>query len=93
MSSEKYLEWSHAFEASVMKSLEDSYDEYSNWFITNDLNPEEHINDTELRNNLKESLKKLEGKEALIIQLYFVEELNIYEIAEIMEVSTASVSD
>ena len=84
ITSEKYLEWSHAFEASVVKSLEDSYDDYSNWFITNDLNPEEKINDVELRNNLKEALKKLEGKEALIIQLYFVEELNIYEIAEIM---------
>ena len=71
ISSEKYLEWSHAFEASVVKSLEDSYDDYSNWFITNDLNPEEQINEVELRNNLKEALKKLEGKEAIIIQLYY----------------------
>ena len=31
-------------------------------------------------------------KEALVIQLYFVEELNIYEIAEIMDVSTGRVS-
>ena len=92
ITSEKYLEWSHAFEASVVKSLEDTYDDYSNWFITNDLNPEEKINDVELRNNLKEALKKLEGKEALIIQLYFVEELNIYEIAEVMEVTTGRVS-
>ena len=92
ITSEKYLEWSHAFEASVVKSLEDSYDDYSNWFITNDLNPEEKINDVELRDNLKEALKKLEGKEALIIQLYFVEELNIYEIAEVMEVTTGRVS-
>jgi len=45
ISSEKYQEWSHAFEASVIKSLEDSYDDYSNWFVTNDLNPEEQIND------------------------------------------------
>ena len=37
-------------------------------------------------------LKLLEGKEALIIQLYFVEELNIYEIAEVMEVTTGRVS-
>ena len=92
MSSEKYLEWSHAFEASVSKSLEDSYDDYSNWFVTNDLNPEEQINDIELRESLKKALKILEGKEALIIQLYFVEELNIYEIAEVMEVSTGRVS-
>jgi len=92
MTSEKYLEWSHAFEASVIKSIEDSYDDYSSWFVANDLNPEEQINEVELRDNLKEALKMLEGKEALIIQLYFVEELNIYEIAEIMEVTTGRVS-
>ena len=56
------------------------------------MNPEEQINDIELRDNLKQVLKKLEDKEALIIQLYFVEELNIYEIAEVMEVSTGRVS-
>ncbi len=90
--SDKYLEWSHAFEASVTKSLDDSYDEYSNWFVSHDLNPEEQINETELRDNLKQTLTKLEGKEALIIQLYFVEELNIYEIAEVLDVSTGRVS-
>ena len=41
---------------------------------------------------MKEALKKLEGNEAIIIQLYFVEELNIYEIAEVMEVTTGRVS-
>ena len=92
ISPDKYLEWSHAFEASVIKSLEDSYDDYSNWFSSNDLNPEEQINDVELRNNLKEALTKLEGNEAIIIQLYFVEELNIYEIAEVMEITTGRVS-
>ena len=92
MSSEKYLEWSHAFEASVVKSLEDSYDDYSNCFMTNDLNPEEQVNEVELRENLKKALKLLEGKEALVIQLYFVEELNIYEIAEVMTITTGRVS-
>ena len=92
ISSEKYQEWSHAFEASVIKSLEDSYDDYSNWFMTKDLNPEEQVNEVELRDNLKKALKTLEGKEAIIIQLYFVEELNIYEIAEVMDVTTGRVS-
>ena len=89
---EKYFEWINAFEASISKSLEDSYDDYSSWFVANEMNPEEKINDLELRENLKEAIKKLEGKEALIIQLYFVEELNIYEIAEVLEVSTGRVS-
>jgi RNA polymerase sigma factor for flagellar operon FliA len=92
MTSEKYYEWTQAFEANVIRSLDDSYDEYSQWFVAKDMNPEENINHEELKNLLKASLAKLEGKEALIIQLYFVEELNIYEIAEVMNVSTGRVS-
>ena len=92
ISDEKYFEWSNAFEASVTKSLDETYDDYSSWFVTKDMNPEEQINDSQLRENLKKTLGKLEGKEALIIQLYFVEELNIYEIAEVMDVSTGRVS-
>ena len=92
MTSEKYYEWTQAFEANVIRSLDDSYDEYSQWFVAKDMNPEENINHQELKNLLTASLAKLEGKEALIIQLYFVEELNIYEIAEVMSVSTGRVS-
>ena len=92
MTTEKYYEWTNAFEANVIRSLDDSYDEYSQWFVTKEMNPEENINHTELRNGLKEVLGKLEGNEALIIQLYFVEELNVYEIAEVMGVSTGRVS-
>ena len=92
ISSEKYYEWTNAFEANIIRSLDESYDEYSQWFVTKEMNPEENINHTELRNGLKKVLGKLEGNEALIIQLYFVEELNVYEIAEVMGVSTGRVS-
>ena len=92
MTTEKYYEWTQAFEANVIRSLDDSYDEYSQWFVAKDMNPEENINHLELKNLLKASLGKLEGKEALVIQLYFVEELNIYEIAEVMSISTGRVS-
>ena len=92
ISTEKYYEWTNAFESGVNKSLDESYDDFSRWFVANENTPEENVNDLELRNKLKSVLAKLEGKEALIIQLYFVEELNIYEIAEIMDVSTGRVS-
>ena len=41
---------------------------------------------------VKEALKHLDEKESLVIQLYFVEELNIYEISEVLEVSTGRIS-
>jgi RNA polymerase sigma factor for flagellar operon FliA len=41
---------------------------------------------------LKLALHELNEKEALVIQLYYVEELNVFEIAEVLEVSTGRVS-
>ena len=41
---------------------------------------------------LKKALTELPEREALVIQLYYVEELNVFEIAEVLEVSTGRVS-
>ena len=43
-------------------------------------------------NILTHGLKDLPEKEAMVIQLYYVEELNVYEIAEVMEITTGRVS-
>ena len=71
---------------------DDAYDEFSHWFIAKDNSPEEQVSENELKELLKDALKNVEEKEALVIQLYFVEELNIYEIAEVLSVSTGRVS-
>ena len=92
ITNEKYLEWESAFQANTIKNLEDSYDDFSHWFISKEISPEEQVNDTELKNILKMALKSLDEKEGLVIQLYYVEELNIYEIAEILEISTGRIS-
>jgi RNA polymerase sigma factor for flagellar operon FliA len=68
------------------------YDEFSIWFVSNENTPEENISDNELREVLKEALTTLPEREALVIQLYYVEELNVYEIAEILDVTTGRVS-
>ncbi len=88
----KYLEWESAFQASTIKNIDDIYDEYSYWFATKDDNPEQNINNKELKEILKKSLSILNEQQALLIQLYYVEELNIYEIAKILEISTGRVS-
>ena len=42
--------------------------------------------------NLVEALKTLPEREAMLVQLYYVEELNVYEIAEVLEITTGRVS-
>ena len=46
----------------------------------------------ELKELLKLALHELSEREALVVQLYYVEELNVYEIAAVLEVSTGRVS-
>ena len=92
ISHEKYLEWEAAFQASSIRNIDDIYDEFSYWFASKDDDPEQNINNKELKEILKKSLSSLSEKQALLIQLYYVEELNIYEIAKILDISTGRVS-
>ena len=87
-----WLDWQSAFAANTHESLDSVYDDYSVWFASSSSSPEDNLSETDLRNTLKEALVTLPEREALVIQLFYVEELNIYEIAEILEVSTGRVS-
>jgi RNA polymerase sigma factor for flagellar operon FliA len=92
MSLEEYEEWEIAFNANVHQSLDSVYDEYSIWFASKESSPEEALSNSQLKNTLKDALSCLPKKEALVIQLYYVEELNVYEIAEVMDITTGRVS-
>ncbi len=84
--------WKEAFAANKLESIDAVYDEFSIWFLSKENDPEEKFNELELRNALLNSLRKLEKIEALIIQLYYVEELNVYEIAKILELTNGRIS-
>ena len=88
----EYREWEKAFNANVHQSLDEVYDEYSMWFVSKDNTPEENLDRSQLKSILTEALKELPEKEAMVIQLYYVEELNVYEIAKVMEITTGRVS-
>jgi RNA polymerase sigma factor for flagellar operon FliA len=92
MSVQEYEQWRQAFQANTLQSIEEVHDEFSVWFFSDAGNPEDEINKTELRAALRKALESLSEREALVIQLYYVEECNIYEIAEILEVTTGRVS-
>ena len=90
---DEYRDWEKAFNANVHQSLDEVYDEYSMWFVSKESTPEENLDKcTNSRTILSQALKDLPSKEAMVIQLYYVEELNVYEIAEIMEITTGRVS-
>ena len=88
----EYEHWRQAFQANTLQTIEEVHDEFSVWFLSTAGNPEEEINKVEMRAALRKALESLSERESLVIQLYYVEELNVYEIAEILEVTTGRVS-
>jgi len=92
MSEAELQEWERAFQANAHESLDNVYDQFSIWYASSDDSPEDLMDQQELQGLLKDALRELPEKEALVIQLYYVEELNVFEIAEVLEVSTGRVS-
>ena len=88
----EFREWERAFQANSHESLDSVYDQYSVWFASVEDSPEELLNDKDLKEVLKQALQQLSGNEAMVIQLYYVEELNVMEIAEVLDVSSGRVS-
>ena len=88
----EFDEWERAFAANVHTSLDAVYDEFSMWFVSKESSAEQKLSDADLKKSLRSALEVLSQKEALVIQLYYVEELNVYEIAEVLEVTTGRVS-
>ena len=88
----EFREWERAFQANSHESLDSVYDQYSVWFASAEDSPEELLNDKDLKEVLKQALQQLSGNEAMVIQLYYVEELNVMEIAEVLDVSSGRVS-
>lgn len=89
---DEFSYWETAFEANKVQSIDAAYDEFSIIFASKRDNPEEELNNKQFKLILQESLKELNQREALVTQLYYVEELNVYEIAEVLEITTGRVS-
>lgn len=92
ISIDELFDWRTAFQANQLQSLDEVHNEFSEWFADLSAPVEDHIYLDELKGGLRTSLDGLKPNEALVLQLYYVEELNVYEIAEVMEISTGRVS-
>jgi RNA polymerase sigma factor FliA len=74
------------------KSLDEIYDDHSVWFADERPTPEHALLSGELRERLVANLKKLNERDAMVLQLYYVEEMNLEEIAESLSISIGRVS-
>ena len=91
-SMEEYFSWTKLFEANVSESLSQVYDEFSMVFAAPTIEPERLIDSKALRGTLVEALKSLPIQQSRVLQLYYVEELNVYEIAHVLDLSPGRVS-
>ena len=92
ISFDEYDYWKKSFEANSIQSLDNAYNEYSLLYASHEESPEKKLENKELKEQIKGALKVLNQREAMIAQLYYVEELNIYEISDILEISTGRIS-
>ena len=92
LTDDEFSYWETAFEANNIQSLDQAYDEFSILYASHLNYPETTLQDKELKNQIRKALGILNQREAMVAQLYYVEELNIYEISEVLEISTGRIS-
>ncbi|MBV7258898.1 sigma-70 family RNA polymerase sigma factor [Erythrobacter crassostreae] len=77
--------------AVTVSSISDEYDETSTAFASDDPDPFEKLCEVEDRERLVTAMVQLPDRAKLVLQLFFVEEMNLTEIAEVLEVSVPRV--
>ena len=71
--------------------LDGVYNDDSPWFMSEEPNPFEQLEHAEMAGVLAKAIAELGEREALVLQLYYVEELNLEEIGMVLEVGAARV--
>ena len=84
--------WEHNFAANQNKSIDEVTELTGDFIFSTEPNVEDKIFNGELKSYLRDAIGELNQQQILVIELYYVKELNVYEIAEILSVSTGRVS-
>ena len=86
------IRWKEDFAVSQHQSIEEASEAYGDFLFATEISVEEKIFNGQLKDILRENLSHLNEQQLLVLQLYYVEELNVYEIAEVLTVTTGRVS-
>jgi RNA polymerase sigma factor FliA len=74
-----------------LESMDEVYSEHSMWFADQDDSVETVMQADDLRTLLHQHLDSLKDREKLILQLHYLEEMNLDEIGLILNVSAARI--
>ena len=84
--------WKHDFAVSQHKSIDEATEAYGDFLFSMEISVEEKIFNGQLKQLLRKNLTSLNQQQLMVLQLYYVDELNVYEIAEVLSVTTGRVS-
>lgn len=72
-------------------SIDDVYSDHSDWFASEDPDAHDTLESDRRRRAIAAAIADLPEREAQVLQLYFVEELNLEEIGQVLGVGAARV--
>jgi RNA polymerase sigma factor for flagellar operon FliA len=78
-------------EAVRFDSIDEVYSDEGPWFMSDEPSAFDQLADADQREALIATISELPEKEQLVIQLYYVEELNLEEIGQVLGVGAARV--
>ncbi|WP_129794321.1 sigma-70 family RNA polymerase sigma factor [Sphingosinicella sp. CPCC 101087] len=73
------------------ESLDDVYSEHSMWFADIEERADEALEREGLKGAIAEAIRDLPERDAMVLQLYFVEEMNLEEIGQTLGVGAARI--
>jgi RNA polymerase sigma factor for flagellar operon FliA len=78
-------------EAVRFDSIDDTYSDESPWFMSDEPDAFDQLADSDQREALIAAISELPEKEQMVVQLYYVEELNLEEIGQVLGVGAARI--
>lgn len=86
-----FRELADAAESVRHESLDEVYSDQSMWFADLEEGADETLDKGRLREALAGAIRQLPQREAMVLQLYFVEEMNLEEIGRVLDIGAARV--
>ena len=91
LSAADYREMVDDSQAVHQESIDEVYSDHSIWFADVEARADETLEREQLKGAIADAIRTLPERDAMVLQLYFVEEMNLEEIGETLGVGAARV--